>query len=95
MKRTLIFFAVMCCIVASPAGEECIYNLTDSNFAVQLRTPNKVWFVKFFAPWCGYCKKIQPAWIELANEYCTDEKIRIAQVDAYSFFPIIELYRTR
>ena len=39
-------------------------------------------FIKFYAPWCGHCKAMAPAWEELADKYEDDATMTIAHFDA-------------
>lgn len=41
----------------------------------------RVHFIKFYAPWCGHCKKLAPAWSELADELKHNKQVSIGQVD--------------
>lgn len=43
--------------------------------------------MKFYAPWCGHCKNMAPAWIELANKYNNDH-VLIAEIDCIIYHEI-------
>jgi protein disulfide-isomerase A6 len=45
-----------------------VVELTDDNFHRQVIDSDDMWFVEFYAPWCGHCKALKPAWIELAGK---------------------------
>jgi len=44
--------------------------------------PTKDVLVKYYAPWCGHCKKLAPIWDELAQHYADVNDLVIAKFDA-------------
>lgn len=69
-----------------------------------INDPKKDVLVKYYAPWCGHCKKMAPTYLELADIYASDkdasEKVVIAELDGtlndvdvkIEGFPTIVLY---
>uniref|UniRef100_A0A0G4I9M0 Thioredoxin domain-containing protein n=1 Tax=Chromera velia CCMP2878 TaxID=1169474 RepID=A0A0G4I9M0_9ALVE len=59
-----------------------VAELGDGNFTSVISTG--VWFIKFYAPWCGHCKAMEAAWEDFALLHPTDGKgrrVMIGQVD--------------
>ncbi len=64
------------------ALEESVYILTDSNAEDFVKKEEFV-FVKFYAPWCGHCKKMAPDYKQLGAKFNIDgSNIKIAKVDS-------------
>ena len=54
-------------------------SLTKENFS-ELAGERMV-MVKFFAPWCGHCKSLAPAWDELTKEYESSDTLFVTECD--------------
>jgi len=56
------------------------------------------WFVKFYAPWCGHCKRLAPIWNELSTEVADVDNaekypgFNIAKLDCTSNLAVCERF---
>ncbi|KAI5820729.1 thioredoxin-like protein [Pyronema omphalodes] len=50
----------------NPTGESL--PLDTERFTKLITTTRDAWLVKFYAPWCGHCQAMAPAWAELGKE---------------------------
>ena len=67
---------VLACAAVATAEMQ---TLTSSTFDLTIGGDQFV-FVKFFAPWCGHCKRMAPDWKKLGDDV-DQEKVVIAEVD--------------
>jgi protein disulfide-isomerase-like protein len=96
MSANIAVLALLACAVAA-AG---VVTLNSENFDEIVMDHSKDVFVKFYAPWCGHCTSMAPAWTQLA---ATHGDVVIAELDAdasrdvavthgVSGFPTVKLY---
>ncbi|XP_028392560.1 protein disulfide-isomerase TMX3-like [Dendronephthya gigantea] len=53
----------------------------DNSFN-EMKADGRYWFVEFYAPWCGHCKRLEPIWKEVGAELAKlNKNIAVAQVD--------------
>lgn len=67
------------CIVATLIAATSAFQLTQDNW--DSATAGKGVFIKFFAPWCGHCKAMAPAWSSLMDEFKESKTALVAECD--------------
>eukprot|EP01065_Artemidia_motanka_P037489 TRINITY_DN460_c0_g2_i1.p2 TRINITY_DN460_c0_g2~~TRINITY_DN460_c0_g2_i1.p2 ORF type:complete len:204 (+),score=97.55 TRINITY_DN460_c0_g2_i1:59-670(+) len=75
MFRTAVLVAA-----AAVASAKSV-TLTEANYESEVVNSGKTAFIKFYAPWCGHCKRMAPAWDKLGAEYKDHAKVVIGEVD--------------
>ena len=69
---------------APPAGFYVgtdVVELTDATFESEVVNGKEPWLIEFYAPWCGHCKSLAPAWKAAATELA-GSGFKIGAIDA-------------
>ena len=77
IANIVLIVAAALCLSAVHAVEDV--KITEENIA-ELAAGRSV-FLKFYAPWCGHCKRMAPAWSELVEKHADSNALFVAEVD--------------
>lgn len=72
-------------LVQAVTASATVVTLTRDNY--EKETAGKSVFIKFYAPWCGACKKLAPDWEKLSSHFSASPTQLIAQVDCSDSSP--------
>jgi protein disulfide isomerase len=65
-----------------PAEQGDVTVIVGKEFNKIVKDNTKDVLVKYYAPWCGHCKKLAPVWEELATAYKDEPNLVIGKFDA-------------
>eukprot|EP00197_Chlamydomonas_leiostraca_P016272 CAMPEP_0202865488 /NCGR_PEP_ID=MMETSP1391-20130828/6169_1 /ASSEMBLY_ACC=CAM_ASM_000867 /TAXON_ID=1034604 /ORGANISM="Chlamydomonas leiostraca, Strain SAG 11-49" /LENGTH=141 /DNA_ID=CAMNT_0049545341 /DNA_START=25 /DNA_END=450 /DNA_ORIENTATION=+ len=67
-------------VQAGDFEDPAVLHLTSSNYDDSV-SDGRVHFIKYYAPWCGHCKRLASTWKDLAKSYAGSDKVAIGHVD--------------
>ena len=76
---TILLLILIVSTSSANEDDDDVTLLTSSNYDEM--TANKTVFIKFYAPWCSYCKRIAKDWEKLADEWKDNDVGLVAAVD--------------
>ncbi|XP_026220096.1 protein disulfide-isomerase TMX3 isoform X1 [Anabas testudineus] len=78
--------SLLCGAVAAFLSSAVLAFVEDLDDTFKDTRVNDIWLVDFYAPWCGYCKKLEPIWQEVGVELKNSgSPVRVGKMDATAY----------
>ncbi|CAD6190315.1 unnamed protein product [Caenorhabditis auriculariae] len=81
MNKAIVFLLFFTAVASAfYTSKDDVVELTDGNFDKLVTKGSDAWMVEFYAPWCGHCRSLTPAWKKAATQL--KGKVKVGAVDA-------------
>lgn len=87
MMKLKMLIASLLAFAAFAAVTADVVVLTDATYADKLKEQDTLWFIKFYAPWCGHCKNLAPTWEQLGKALEGEAGVEVGSVDCTTSKP--------
>ncbi|XP_063339741.1 protein disulfide-isomerase TMX3-like [Pelmatolapia mariae] len=88
--------SLACGVIAAFLSSAVLAFVEDLDDTFKDSRVNDVWLVDFYAPWCGYCKKLEPIWHEVGAELkSSGSPVRVGKMDATAYSGIASEFGVR
>ncbi|XP_061835220.2 protein disulfide-isomerase tmx3a-like [Nerophis lumbriciformis] len=92
-KKTLVLSAFLLC--ASVASVWTFVEELDDSL-LDTREENDVWLIKFYAPWCSFCKQLDPVWHQIGSELrSAGSHVNVGKCDATASLALAKEFKVR
>lgn len=88
-----MYFSLYCILltVLNIVASSRVLELSDKFIDI---SSDGMWFVKFYAPWCAHCRRLEPIWAHVAQTLY-NSPIRVAKVDCTRFPAVATHFKVR
>jgi protein disulfide-isomerase-like protein len=76
-----VFFAFLAFVAVVLCTPDYVRELDPDSLNNVIHS-GKFVFIKFYAPWCGHCNNMNPAYQRLGSYFGGDSRVVVAQIDA-------------